>query len=136
MIDIGESIINEPLVRQINEDESWPKNIYEYLKEMQPDRSDRYEIYFELMRKNIVDNNLFSSFKGIMEQFGCRITLQEYFIDGLFLSESQNISKQYLIIKGVFTKEEAKKDFYPAFKSGISFDLHCADDSQESTIQE
>ena len=123
-INIGWSMNHEALIRFINYDESWPENIYEHIKEKHTEREDRCICLRERLREEITKSEIYDPFIAAMGELGCQMTLKEYFVDGLFFDE-HNITKEMLIERGVFSRQEANKDEYPVMKGHIEFDLKC-----------
>jgi hypothetical protein len=122
LINIGWSLDHEPLIRFINDDETWPTDIFRYIKHKYESSDDRYAAYKERLQQEIIKSKIYLPFINVMEKIGCRMTLSEYFVDGHFF-DNYAYSKTTLIKKGVFSKQEVKKDVYPYIKGTIQFDL-------------
>jgi len=115
---------HEPLIRFINDDETWPINIYTYLEKRHEKKIDKLHALRDRIRQGIAESEIYDPFAAAMQKIGCDMILKERFYDGLFFNRN-NITKDTLIRRGVFSRGEAKKDEYPVLKGGIRFDLKC-----------
>lgn len=115
-----------PIIKYINDDTTWPLNIFGYAKLKTKNEYERQNIYYEEIRNVILQSNIYNPFIDVVNKMGCDMNLNKYFIDGLFI-ERNALTNVGLIKRGVFKVGEAKKEIYPSIKSGILFDLSCED---------
>ncbi len=125
-INVGWRINNEPIIHFINYDESWPTNIHTFIKERYTNNQDRYVALRERLRAEIEESKIYGPIIRTMSELGCKMTLEENFVEGLFFDEHK-ITKNMLIEWGVFKEEETKKDEYPVLKGPIRYKLKCGE---------
>jgi len=130
---IGWRINDEPIIRAINDDSTWPLNIYTYLDERFLDTRDKYYSLLEKLRHLISRSRSFGPFAAVMSSIGCSMTLKERFVDAIIF-DKHKMTKEMLIEEGVFTGEEARKDEYPVFRGPIGFDLTCDEQNRKQRM--
>jgi len=122
-INIGARISHEPLIRFINEDKTWPENMYLSAKKTTTNKHERFVLYKKQIRQVMIESKIYNPFMAVMEKIGCNMSLSDNCFDGLFI-ERDPTTKEMLIEGGVFSKEEAKKAIYPYIKGYIAFDIN------------
>ena len=123
-IDIVWKVSQWPLINYINQDKSWPKNIFDSLKKYKL-KKERIEVYKDHLKDEILNPNVYLPFANYFKTINCDIDLLQSYSDPIFYGERNSIKKSELIEYGVIQDSNAKKDYYPLFKGTIDFNVVC-----------
>ncbi len=100
----------------INEDKTWDKNIRS---------THSYKSYVDKLRRNLTHPDVFGQYIDYFASIGCKVSLTKYFGDPIYDIKTTHLTKTEIIKKGFLGNTAAKKDIYPTFKGGISFNFSC-----------
>jgi hypothetical protein len=114
-----------PIIKSINNDPSWPIDFFADLQKRYPDEDVRYSEYIKMLGSKILEKDVYLPFIDAMHKIGCKAKLMDYYADPIFMTKKFVTTKEYLNEVGVFNSERITKDYYPYFKSPISFTIDC-----------
>jgi hypothetical protein len=118
-------IAHWPLIESINNDTSWPVDIFKDLLQRYPGEKIRYSAYIKMLRSKILEQDVYSSFIDAMHKIGCSANLEEYYADPIFMSKKFVTKQKDLVDFGIYKPEQVKKHYYPFLKSPITFNIDC-----------
>jgi hypothetical protein len=115
---------DEDLIQYINNDESWPKDIYAYVDGKFKNYEDKSNFIYEIAREVIIKSKIYDPFMSILSKMGCRMILSKIFVEGIS-NKNIALTKKHLLKSGILTNDAINKEKYPSFKGPITFDLTC-----------
>ena len=114
----------EHLIRYMNNDESWPKDIYAYADSKYSDEYEKVYFIYEVVGEEILKSKIYDPFISILNKMGCKIVLPKVFADGV-CCKKYSLTKKDLMNSGFLKNDGINKERYPGFKSTLTFDLTC-----------
>ncbi len=114
-----------PLIKFINEDETWPSNISKFLMSNYENKKERYTAYKDILKSKVLASQVYLPVIDSMKQLGCVTELSEYFADPIFPIDKENITREQVIKWGIFRVQAANKEIYPSIKGAIEFNVKC-----------
>ncbi len=122
-INIGGKISHEPLIRAVNNDDSWPFNYPQHLAKRFADDLERSAEYRVQLSRIILSNEGYGAVVDMLSEIGVSVCLADDFVDPLYIISERAYSSKALFKMGVFEGNDAKKMYYPLIKGSVMFEI-------------
>ena len=121
-INIGWKVDNFPVISAINNDATWPSDVFKALRTEYPDTQQRQAEYKARLGRSIVQ--AYSPLVDAFGELGCALKLSDNFADPLLMRDGAT-PRSILVDQGIFDSRNARKSLYPTILGPIAFKLQC-----------
>jgi hypothetical protein len=114
-----------PVVKSINNNKEWPNDFNKDFNFKHKNKKDRFMAYRRMLREAFLKADAYLPLTNLLKPLGCNISLNEYFLDPIYIGGEDDSSRKKLVSLNVFSELTANKSHYPFIHGWTLFNIDC-----------